>query len=250
MLIGLLIPCTSNGRDEWNKIKDTYLYNLSLKTFLKTQDKQHTYIVYVGYDTDDRIFSLKASQDEIRRFSLVFKNVSFKFIQFENIKKGHLTKMWNVLYKTAYDDQCEYFYQCGDDIAFKTDGWINDSIKELIDHSNIGISGPVNNNNVILTQAMFSRTHMEIFGWLFPEEILNWCCDDWYNNVYRPDYFYPLAKHYCSNDGGIPRYHINGNPNFRVNGMKNTNDLRRSTTEFAKKHRRMLDEYVRRSQVV
>ena len=28
--------------------------------------------------------------------------------------------MWNVLFKQAYDDGCDYFYQCGDDIEFKT----------------------------------------------------------------------------------------------------------------------------------
>jgi hypothetical protein len=245
--ISLLIPCTSRGRDEWNTIKDTYLYKLSLNTFLKTLDKEHTYVVYIGYDADDRIFSLESSHNEIRRFSLVFPNVSFVFIRYTDIKKGHLTKMWNVLYKAAYDDQCDYFYQCGDDIVFKTNGWINDSIKKLIDNNNVGISGPVNNNHFILTQAMFSRKHMEIFGWLFPEEILNWCCDDWYNHVYRPNLFYPLAQHFCSNDGGIPRYDINGNPNFGMNGMQNTIALRRYAEEFSRQHIKILSEYLRRT---
>ena len=245
--ISLLIPCTSRGRDEWSTIKSTYLYKLSLNTFLKTLDKEHTYVVYIGYDADDRIFSLESSHNEIKRFALVFPNVSFQFIRYTDIKKGHLTKMWNVLYRAAYDDQCDYFYQCGDDIVFKTNGWINDSIKALVDHNNLGISGPVNTNNLILTQAMFSRKHMEIFGWLFPEEILNWCCDDWYNHVYRPNFFYPLAQHFCSNDGGIPRYDINGNPNFGVNGMQNTIALRRYAEEFSRQHIRMLAEYLRRT---
>jgi len=245
--ISLLIPCTSRGRNEWNTVKDAYLYNLSLKTFLKTQDKEHIYVVYIGYDADDRIFSLESSHDEIKRFSLVFTNVSFEFIKYENIMKGHLTKMWNVLYKAAYEDKCDYFYQCGDDIVFKTDGWINDSIKALVDHNNVGISGPINNNDIIMTQAMFSRKHMEIFGWLFPEELINWCCDDWYNNVYRPNLFYPQPQHYCSNDGGVPRYHICGNPNFGDNGIANTIRLRQFTVEFSKQHIQILAEYLRRS---
>jgi hypothetical protein len=243
MKVGLLIPCTSRGRDQWSTIKDTYLYNMSLKTFLKTQSKEHTYVIYIGYDTEDRIFALESSHDEIIRFSLVFTNVSFRFIQFTNIQKGHLTKMWNVLYRVAYDDQCDYFYQCGDDIIFHTDGWVNDSIKELANHNNIGISGPINNNPTILTQAMFSRTHMEIFGWMFPEEILNWCCDDWYNHVYRPNYFYPLSQHYCSNDGGIPRYDINGDSNFITNIAINIISLRHNTADFAKQHIHILNQY-------
>lgn len=26
--------------------------------------------------------------------------------------------MWNVLFQNAYDDSCDYLYQCGDDIVF------------------------------------------------------------------------------------------------------------------------------------
>jgi len=242
--VGILIPCTSRGRDEWKDIKDTYLYRLSLITFLRSQDREHAYVVYIGYDADDRIFADKSNQDAISRFSLAFNNISFRFVKYDNIKRGHLTKMWNILYKVAYDDLCDYFYQCGDDIVFKTNGWITDSIEALRAHNDVGIAGPINNNNLILTQAMFSRKHMDIFGWMFPEEIMNWCCDDWYNNVYRPTFFYPLSQHFCSNDGGIPRYDINGNPNFGANGMANTVSLRRSTAELAKRHILILSKYL------
>ena len=74
--------------------------------------------------------------------------------------------MWNVLFKKAYDDKCEFFYQCGDDIYFTTKGWINDSIN-ILKNDIIGLTGPLNNNNRILTQAFVSRKHMEIFGWFF-----------------------------------------------------------------------------------
>ena len=72
--------------------------------------------------------------------------------------------MWNILYTVAYDELCDYFYQCGDDIVFKTDGWINDSIQALVTHNDVGIAGPINNNSLILTQALFSRKHMDRFG--------------------------------------------------------------------------------------
>ena len=101
---------------------------------------------------------------------------------------------WNIIFLKAYQDSCDYFYQCGDDINFKTSGWINDSISILEQHNNIGLTGPINNNNYILTQAFVSRKHMEIFGYFFPENIINWGCDDWYNFVYKPDYFFPLSK--------------------------------------------------------
>ena len=246
MKVALLIPCTSNNHDDWRTAKDTYLYKLTLMTFLYTYDKEHEYTVYIGYDPDDRIFSTDACHAEIARFSKVWSNVSFRFIQFDDIRKGHLTKMWNVLFRRAYDEACDYFYQCGDDISFRTSGWINDSINTLKSHNDFGISGPLNNNNQIMTQAMFSRKHMEIFGWLFPEEIMNWCCDDWYNHLYRPSLYYPLIKHYCSNEGGEPRYVINCDESFNDNhmGLRNTQLLRESARNLAMKHQAVLISYM------
>ena len=55
--IGLLIPTTCKGRDNWGTVKDTYLFKLTLKSFLLSQDKEHEYIFYIGIDSDDRIFS-------------------------------------------------------------------------------------------------------------------------------------------------------------------------------------------------
>ncbi len=242
MKVGLLIPCTSNKRD-WKNIKESYLYNLTLKTFLLTQDKEHEYIFYIGIDKNDVIFDNEKNQNEIKRLSKVFNNVSFEFIVFENIKKGHVTKMWNILFQKAYDNNCDYFYQCGDDILFVSKNWINDCIKTLKNNNDIGLTGPINNNSRILTQAFVSKKHMQIFGWFFPEEIINWCCDDWYNWVYQPDNFFPLKNHFCSNQGGEPRYIINNNTEFLKNNeiaQRNVNELRKNTMNLALKHRKWI----------
>ena len=127
--------------------------------------------------------------NEILRFNMAFKNVDFEFIHMENVKKGHLTKMWNILFKKAYDEDCDYFFQCGDDIQFTTKGWVSDCISLLQRNNNIGVSGPINNNARILTQTFVHRKHMEIFNFYFPERIINWCIDDWINLVYKGDYF-------------------------------------------------------------
>jgi hypothetical protein len=248
MKIALLIPTTCKGRDNWATIKDTYLYNLTLKTFLLTQNPGHEYIFYIGIDAGDRIFSKPEQQAEIIKFKKVFKNIDYQFINMENVKKGHLTVMWNILFKKAYDEGCEYFFQCGDDMNFKTKNWINDSINMLKQHNDIGITGPLNNNPQILTQAMVSRKHMEIFGWFFPEEIINWCCDDWYNLVYQPNYYYPLGNHFCSNDGGQPRYEIDNNRNFigkdGQNFRANVDKLRNDTRILAEKHKGLIEKYL------
>ena len=157
----------------------------------------------------------------------------------DNVKKGHLTKMWNILFKRAYDDNCDYFFQCGDDMNFTTNGWVNDCILILKKHQGFGLAGPINNNPRILTQAFVSRRHMEIFGWFFPEEILNWCCDDWYNMVYSPELLFPLKNHFCNNQGGTPRYDIDGHPDF-VNDPNKKQiiiELRTKTLALSKQHR-------------
>lgn len=248
--VSLLILSTSNKRDNWKNIKDTYLYNLTLKTFLLTQNKEHSYVFYIGIDKGDRIFDNENEQAEIHKFSKVFKNVEFKFIRIENAPKGHVTIMWNQLFQQAFDEMCDYFYQCGDDIHFKTNGWVNDCISTLQKHDDMGLTGPINNNPAILTQAFVSRKHMAIFGWFFPKEIVNWCCDDWYNLVYKPDYFFPLRQHYCSNDGGEPRYDIANKKNFKGNNMmqfkQNIDKLRADTAIMAENHKKLIVNYMKK----
>jgi hypothetical protein len=85
---------------------------------------------------------------------------------------------------------------------------------------------------------------MDIFGWFFPEEIINWCCDDWYNLVYSPDHLFPLRNHYCSNDGGQPRYTINNSATFVSNLAANTQKLRLDTAVLAERHKVILRDYV------
>ena len=131
----------------------------------------------------------------------------------DNIDKGHLTLMWNKLFNIAYEDKCDYFFQCGDDIEFKTKGWINYCIQTLQKTDNCGLTGPIDENNPqLLTQSFISRKHMELFGYYFPPEIMNWYCDDWINEIYKSiNKYYPLKNHLCINRGGEPRYHINHN---------------------------------------
>lgn len=243
--IAILIPSTTKGRN-WSNIKESYLYNLTLKTFLLTRCNNYKYTFYIGYDEDDSILSNREEQEVINKFSTVFKDVVFIFIPMANVAKGHLTVMWNKLFKRAYDDNNDYFFQCGDDINFRTKNWITDSINMLKSNNDIGITGPINNNYLILTQVMVSRKHMEIFGWFFPEEIINWCCDDWYNIVYKPNHFFPLKNHFCSNEGGNPRYTINNDDNFtNMNSFRtNTENLRQKTKIMAEEHKKRILEYL------
>jgi hypothetical protein len=209
MKVGCIIPATSKGRI-WSKIEESYLYQATLKSFVLTYDKEHQYIFYIGIDKNDPIYDTDYNKEKLRKFCSVMKNMEIEFIYMDGIAKGHLTVMWNRLFEKAFKDECDYFFQCGDDIEFKTKKWVNDCIDTLQQSGDIGLVGPINNNPRILTQSFVSRKHMELFGYYFPPEIINWFCDDWINEVYKGiNHFYPLQNHLCINIGGNPRYDIN-----------------------------------------
>ena len=211
MKIGCIIPSTSKGR-HWAKIEESYLYQNTLKSFVLTYDKEHEYIFYIGIDKNDPVYDTNYNKEKLRKFCSVMKNMKIEFIYMDGITKGHLTVMWNRLFEKAYNDGCDYFFQCGDDIEFKTKKWVNDCIATLQKSGDIGLVGPINNNPRILTQSFVSRKHMDLFGYYFPPEIINWYCDDWINDVYKGiNHFYPLNAHLCINIGGKPRYDINNN---------------------------------------
>jgi hypothetical protein len=256
--IGVLIPTTSRGRPEWKKVSDTYLFKYTLTTFLQTRSLQHKYTFYIGIDDDDRIMSHLDARNIIYNFKTIHENISFKFISMKAAKKGHLTKMWNILFQYAYEQGCEYFLQCGDDINFKSMGWVDDAIQVLKKNNDIGITAPICNNPTILTQSFVSRKHMEIFGWYFPEEIANWFCDNWINAVYKPNHLFPLYKHICSNDGGAVRYLIGSNgisnagttSNFldslknSTNTKENLDILCKEAYNLASTHKQLIEKYL------
>lgn len=229
MRIALLVPTTSNGMN-WNDYKDSFLYKMTLKTFLLTCDKEHDYSIYIGVDRNDPIIDTINYKKGIERLVNIISKIKLipKYVYMDEIKKGHLTKMWNKLFQIAYHDNNEYFFQCGDDISFNTKGWINDCIAKLQENDNVGVTGPINNNPRILTQTFVSRKHMEIFGFYFPEELINWFCDDWINMIYeKMNHIFLLKSHKCDNLGGKPRYCINNDTKF--------NDTEKRFYENAKK---------------
>lgn len=141
--IALLVLARSKNRDSWKNMKDSYLCNMTLKTLLLTYNKEYNYKFYIGIDKNYRIFDKKDQQAEIFKFNKVFPNLEFEFILYDNneIPKGHHIKMWNILFKKAYNDKFDYFYHYRDDIVFRTNGWINDSNKMLKSKNNIEIIG-------------------------------------------------------------------------------------------------------------
>lgn len=220
--IGLLIPSTSNTRN-WKNLKQCSFYNVFLKSFLNTYNKEHQYIIYLLLDDDDKFYSRPDIRERIKRFVNVMENLSIQYISTRGIPKGHVTLMWNKAFKIAFDNNCDYFLQCGDDIEFLNKNWMNKSIKTLIKHNNFGLTGPMDYDRLrtgknswpggprfIQTQNIVSRKHMKLFNFFFPPQIKNWYCDDWITKIYYETQHFYIIKKYIRNIGGAPRYNVIG----------------------------------------
>ena len=85
MKIGIMIPTTSRGRN-WKNIKETHLYNIFLKSFLTTYDKEHTYTIYLATDDDDIVMNngkaflnrFRPFRTNLVRFRTVFGRINSK----------------------------------------------------------------------------------------------------------------------------------------------------------------------------
>jgi hypothetical protein len=203
--VAVIIPSTSKTRN-WSSPTDSLLYNM-INSFKQTTNDNFEYKLYIGYDYDDSFYN---NTDNITFYEN--QGIPIEFIQI-NVEKGHVTKMWNILAMQACKDGFEYLYACGDDIIFYNNGWIDECVNLLLRNNNIGLTGPLtdNGNTAILTQCFVHRTHLDIFNFFYPEDIINWYCDDWINFVYRDRglvYKLPSDKYMCSNSGGSSRYKI------------------------------------------
>lgn len=209
--IAFLIPMTSKYR-EWNSVYDSNIINYTLNSFIQTYTPINKYSIkfYLGIDKNDILFSKQREQSELY-YLFNSKNLELDITTFpDTLKPGHLTAMWNILFKKAYEDNNDYFYQCGDDIQFTSSGWLQECIEKLAEKNNIGVAGPNSAQwpTIVLTQSLVSRKHYQIFGYYFPESIVNWYCDNWITMVYSPNFYSKLNHHYAPNLGGKERYPI------------------------------------------
>jgi len=212
--IGVLIPSTTNMRD-WNCITDTYLYK-SIISFVSKSNSDYSYKFYIGIDKDDKIYSDKSQRRKIYDLCSTWNHINIQFYPVEETQapKGHVTIIWNILYKKAIEEHCDYFWACGDDIIYCDDGWLEDCIQELKKTKHLGTAGTYNGNGRIITQFLVTQTHYAIFNRLFPPQIRNWYCDDYMNELYSPNFLHIVNKR-CINAGGEPRYKVQQAPFYK-----------------------------------
>jgi hypothetical protein len=209
MKVAFIVPSTTNGRD-WSKAEDTYLWNI-LCNSLQKYTPQHQIKLFIGYDSDDKVYSIA---EERLKFQAVFNNFKIEFFPMVNLK-GKLSTIWNRLGEQALAQDYNYIKILGDDIKMPNDGgWLGCMINKLKKNQNIGWSAGFSNNDRIATQFLVHKTHYEIFGFFYPNEIKTWGVDDFLHNVYPEKYRNWLQSYPLYNLGGEPRYEIQFSEKF------------------------------------
>tara|TARA_R110000822_G_scaffold303783_1_gene428689 strand:- start:810 stop:1502 length:693 start_codon:yes stop_codon:yes gene_type:complete len=202
--VAFLIPSTTNKRDEWKEAQDTYLWKILCES-LEKYTPDHEIKLFIGYDDDDRIYS---QAEERLKFRAKFMN--YKIEWFPQIhKKGKVNLIWNSLAYEALKQEYDYLKVLGDDIRMPNDnGWLGCFINKLKKNENIGFSAGWSNNDQIPTQFLIHKTHINIFDFVYPNEIPNWGVDNWLYDIYPEKYRNWIKSFPLLNVGGQPRYEI------------------------------------------
>ena len=199
--VAFTIPTTCRGRD-WKTIEESYLYSILLKS-LSNSCPDNDITLYIGYDVGDKIFDDTENQFKINCKYHMFK---FKWFSFTP-DPGNVVKIWNNLARYAFQDGFDYVKIIGDDIRFPNDKyWLSSFIKQLKKNNNIGWSAGYSNNDLIATQFLIHRVHWDIYHHVFPEQLTNYYCDDYLNNLYPDKYKNWNRSFPLLNCGGEPRY--------------------------------------------
>ena len=196
-----LVPSTTRNR-EWNTIEETYLYTILCRTLDK-----HTppvdIVLYVGYDSNDPIYSKDEERLKLKDIFIKFKIVWVEF----KPDPGNVVAVWNGLLKRAMGDGFDWFKILGDDIRLPNDpSWLRVFQKAIVANDYIGWSAGYSNNDNIATQFLIHKTHYQIYEFVFPPLIKNYFCDDWMNMIYPEKYKYWRKDYPLLNCGGQPRY--------------------------------------------
>lgn len=210
--IAILIPLTSKDK-KWNNIFDSFFYKYTFASIFKCHKNGIKLKFYLGIDKDEKMYT------EVN-FEKIFDSLTSeqkKYVTYDltifDIEKGYLTKMWNVLAKKAQDTKYhDYYLQISDDIIINDIDFLEKCISTMIKNNNFGVTGPTsltrnkNEPNISLTQSFVSNKHFKIFGQLFLEDIKNWHCDTWIDNIYLPKYNYRIKDSTIKNNDGKSRY--------------------------------------------
>lgn len=186
--IAILVPVCSR-KQNYTTLSSTPFMKILYPSFLKYKDDGYKFSFYIGYDSTDD-FYCQHIQDLPE---LINENLQIiKLVDCEHKP----AKAWNILFKHAIIDECDYYYQIGDDVQIECP-WTNIFVNLLQENNNVGVVGGCHLMNYrgrvasgappVIENAFVHKKHYHIFETFFDERIDNWYCDDWITEVYKPN---------------------------------------------------------------
>lgn len=153
----------------------------------------HFFGIYAAFPAGDAVFD---DPGHVREFDTLFSKIETKIpvevnlvrvINSKNVNhpddvdedhlQQDLAKSWSDLANIAYWDDCDYFYLLQDTTKLVTRDWLQPFINSLKSQSvvsNVGVVFPLDLSQPAFPSfSFFHRTHLEIFGTLFPSRFQN-----------------------------------------------------------------------------
>ena len=259
--VAIVVPMTSKGT-EMTEVSDSPLWSNLFDSFMKTIDWRSNKLAfrfYLGFDRADSIYDTGDAWSDMREEfkqratfrmteqlmeekgidEVLTSKLSLKLMHFDHLE-GAPTQVVSQLALQAHSDGFDYFYQVNDDTILVSPNWAVNFINKLKSNPvipNFGVTGPKDvNNDKIFTHSFTHRTHIDIFGHLFPPSFKNWWSDDWITTVYgsehtfRPDDIEIRHNVGAQKLGGqVQRYEVDMGAQLRL-----TNELFRGYVQIDK----------------
>ena len=204
--------------------KETSFYKNTLLSFILNYDKTQQYMFFVGIWKDCDTFSNIETQNELKRFISVMVNVNLGFYYLDK-KSTTLISLWNSLASHAYENNYDYYINITDMNIFTKKNWIQPALLRLKQNNNIGFATFIDNIYNEYDVCIVHQKHLQIFNFLFNDNLNVNYWVDWLNKIYPKRYSIYISE-----------FDINKKQPFIKSGNNNINKLFKSDILRLKKH--------------
>ncbi len=190
-----LILVTS-GKEKTREMRSHDLFKVFLRSFIETLSvadmKTFTFQIFVGIKERDPFFDDPNNIDELQRlFSKIESKLSVLFhiiFALDSESESNNFHILSGLANMGYWKGCEYFYQVDDTLMMIHKKWTHRLIQTLESNSllsNLGVVFPSHMKDPTLrAHPFFHRTHLDLFGTLFPPSLKGMMKNEWMNLMY------------------------------------------------------------------
>jgi hypothetical protein len=187
---GILLPTCSRGKDAATCWQDLGQVSSCLEC-TTAADERTALSLHIGIDQGDGVYDSTESITRLQQTFSAFGNIHIH--KLEPAYRGKICWIWEKLADEAVRAGAEYFVLLGDDIDMRSQGWkrnIEETFQRIASERAlpIGIACVAFQDEafpVFPTFPVLHRRHFDVFGRLFPRQLINQHGDPFVFEVYR-----------------------------------------------------------------